>query len=400
MESTVSDAPPSHTLAAKASAYVYELFKNELPENALYHSYEHTVETAKAVEKLGREAELADEDLFLASLAAWFHDAGYVEGADQHEKRSAAIAREFLKKEGLSADQLTRVTDLILSTRPEHQPSTPAEKVLHDADIVHIGKKKKFFRYSERLRKELEEREGRSYSDQEWTELQLDFLTKTHFETEAARQRYDKTRRRNLNVVQENLAHLLNEPKDLPTAKLDKKSPSRGIETMFRTAYRNHINLSQIADSKANIMISINAILMSIIVSFISTRLQEDAWLLIPAGIMLVTSLVAIIFAILGARPKVTSRYYSLEDVRRNRANILFFGNFVNMPFDEFATGMHEIMSDWDRLYDSMINDLYSLGQVLQRKYRLLWFSYSSFMFGLIVTVVMFFILYFDVGLA
>lgn len=400
MNTSVDEAAPEQILTAKASAFVYELFKNDLPKSALYHSYEHTVETAKAAEKIGREEDLDEESLFLVLLAAWFHDAGFVEGHDNHEKRSVRIAREFLEEHGLSDDQIDQVAQLILSTRPDHQPTNLPEEVLHDADIVHIGKKKKFFRYSARLRKELEQREDRTFSDQEWTEMQLDFLTRTDFATESARKRYGDKRKANLTAVQEKLADILNEPKKLPRAEVDKKSPSRGIETMFRTAYRNHINLSQIADSKANIMISINAILMSIVVSFISTRLQEDVWLLIPAGVMLVTSLVAIIFAILGARPKVTSKYYSLEDVRRNEANILFFGNFVNMPLKEFATGMHELMDDWDKLYDSMINDLYSLGQVLQRKYRLLWLSYSSFMFGLIVTVVVFFVLYFDIGLA
>src|SRR5690606_1711714 len=108
----------------------------------------------------------------------------------------------------------------------------------------------------------------------------------------------------------------------------------------------------------------------------VSTRLQADPWLLIPATAMLMTSLVAIVFAILSARPKVTSQVYTLEDIRQNRANILFFGNFVNLGLREFNVGMKEIMSDWDRLYDSMINDLYSLGQVLSKKYRLLWLSY------------------------
>lgn len=169
---------------------------------------------------------------------------------------------------------------------------------------------------------------------------------------------------------------------------------------MFRTAYRNHINLSSIADSKANIMISVNAILMSIIVSFVSTRLQQDPWLMVPAGCMLVTSLAAIVFAILAARPKVTSKVYTVEDVHRNRANILFFGNFVNMELDDFTLGMRELMGDWDKLYDTMISDVYSLGKVLDRKYRLLWFSYSIFMAGLVVTVTVFMLLFFQIGLA
>lgn len=396
---TIGNVPKSDVLVAKASAHVYELFKKRLPKDVLYHSYEHTVETAKAVDKIGREEGLDGDQLMLVTLAAWFHDVGYVDGHDQHERRSAQIARKFLAKEGFSDERIGEVERLILSTHTDQSPEDLLEKVLHDADVVHIGKKKKFFRYSERLRKEWEKRDGREFSEQEWAEIQLEFLTRTDFKTEAARKQYGSKRRRNLKVVQEKLAELLNQPKQLPKAEADKKSPSRGIETIFRTAYRNHINLSQIADSKANIMISINAILMSIIISFISTRLQEDVWLLIPAAAMLVTSLVAIIFAILGARPKVTSEHFSLEDVRKNRANILFFGNFVNMSLKEFSTGMHDIMGDWDRLYDSMINDLYSLGQVLRRKYHLLWLSYSVFMGGLIVTVVLFLVFYFDIGL-
>lgn len=392
---TASDTSVADILVPKVSAYVYDLFKKRLPKDVLYHSYEHTFETAKAAEKIGKDEGLDETELLLVTLAAWFHDAGYTEGHVDHERRSVAIAHEFLKGEQLTRQQRQEVERLILSTRPEHEPEDLLERVLHDADVVHIGKRKKFFRFSELLRQELERRQGRVYSEQEWAEVQLDFLTRTDFRTETAQNLYGEARRDNLVAVQEKLASVLHPQKAAPAPKPEKKSPSRGIETMFRTAYRNHINLSQIADSKANIMISINAILMSIIVSFVSTRLQSEAWLLVPAVIMLVTSLVAIVFAILGARPKVTSRYYTLEDVRNNQANILFFGNFAKMPLEDFSEGMRELMGDWDKLYDSMINDLYALGKVLDRKYKLLWLSYSSFMFGLIVTVISLLILYF-----
>ena len=395
---TAEKVSPADLLIARTSSHVYELFKERLPEEITYHSYGHTLETARAAEKIGRKEGLKNGELHLVLLAAWMHDIGFIEGGDDHEQRSAAMAREFLEGEGQSEDKIREVERLILSTHRDHEPLDLSEKVLHDADIVHIGKRKKFFRLSERLRREWEQRQGREYSEQEWTELQLKFLTTTSFKTAYARKRYGDTRLENLETVQKRLAELLNS--SVRTKKEITKTPSRGVETMFRTAYRNHINLSQIADSKANIMISINAILMSIIISFVSTRLQDpgSVWLLVPSVSMLLTSLAAIIFAILGTRPKVTSEVFTLEDVRRNRANILFFGNFVNMSPDEFTMGMREIMDDWDKLYDSMIHDLYSLGQVLQKKYRLLWFSYSVFMGGLILTVGLFVIFYLNVG--
>ena len=160
---------------------------------------------------------------------------------------------------------------------------------------------------------------------------------------------------------------------------------------MFRTTYRNHINLSSIADSKANIMISVNAILLSILLSFVSTRLQTDPRLLVPTTSLVATCLVAMVFAILSARPKVTSQTFTVDEVRRSpQANILFFGNFTNMPLHEFTVGVRELMKDSDLLYDNMISDIYSLGQVLQRKYRLLWISYSAFMAGVILSVALF----------
>lgn len=396
----IEKRPKADVIIAKASSHVYELFKAELPRDVIYHSYEHTVETAQAAEKIGRNEGLDEEDLFLVVLAAWFHDTGFMEGADQHEERSAARAREFLSAQGVPEGQISKAERLILSTKHEHLPKNARERVLHDADVIHIGKKKKFFRFSERLRKEWEEKEGREFTDQEWAETQLDFLTRTDFHTDYARENYGSTRARNLNSVQTKLAEELNKSKEIPKTDEDKKNPSRGIETMFRTAYRNHINLSAIADSKANIMISVNAILMSIIVSFVSTRLQQDEWLMIPAACMLVTSLAAIIFAILAARPKVTSEVFTIEDVRRSRANILFFGNFVNMELGDFREAMHEIMTDWDKLYDTMMNDVYSLGRVLKRKYHLLWLSYTVFMGGLVLTVTIFMMLLFEIGFA
>ncbi len=183
---------------------------------------------------------------------------------------------------------------------------------------------------------------------------------------------------------------------DEPTPKKKKSKlkgdlgTSRGIETMFRTSYRTHLNLSGIADNKANIMISINGIIISILIASVSPRIGEIPALILPTAIFLVTCVVSMIYAILAARPRVTSLHVSLEDVRENRANLLFFGNFVNMPEDDFVVGMHELMGNTDQLYTNMIRDIYSLGGVLNKKYRLIRTSYTVFMLGLSVGVAIF----------
>ncbi len=401
MALALTETPPTpELLLPEASAYVYTLFKEKLPPDILYHTYEHTVEVADAAVRIGKKTPLPKGKLPLIELAAWFHDAGFTETYDGHEEAGVRIANAYLHSRGLPEPQIHAVAALIRATRSGHAPQDAAEEVLHDADLVHTGKKN-FFERSERLRREWETYLGRTFSDQGWTELQLDFLNRSPFLTAYAAEKYGGRRLKNLRLIQRRLAATLaaeqaaaapGPPAEEPVLR---EAPSRGVETMFRSTYRNHVSLSSMADSKANIMISVNAILMSIIISFVSSRLQTNPWLMVPSATLLITALVAIVYAILSARPKVTNKVFTLEDVRQNRSNILFFGNFVNMDPADFSVGMKELMLDWDRLYDNMISDIYSLGQVLSKKYRLLWISYTVFMTGLALSVILFMILFF-----
>ena len=165
---------------------------------------------------------------------------------------------------------------------------------------------------------------------------------------------------------------------------------SRGIETMFRTSYRTNMDLSSLADAKANIMISINGIIISIILASISPKIDTNPWLLIPTAVLLLSCLISIVYAVLSARPRVSSQIISLEDVRRNNANLLFFGNFVSMPESDFIVGMKELLQNTDALYVNMIRDIYGLGTVLEKKFNLLRKSYNAFMIGLMAGVVLF----------
>jgi hypothetical protein len=167
-------------------------------------------------------------------------------------------------------------------------------------------------------------------------------------------------------------------------------SANRGISDMFRTSYRTHIELSAIADNKSNIMISINGIIISIVIASISPKIDSNPWLLIPTAVLLLTCLGSLIYAVLSAIPRVSKSVISLNDVRQNKANILFFGNFYTMPKDDYVKGLEELMQDSRRLYDNMARDLHGLGNVLAKKYKLLRISYSVFMVGLVLSVLSF----------
>lgn len=165
---------------------------------------------------------------------------------------------------------------------------------------------------------------------------------------------------------------------------------SRGIETMFRMAYQTHLQLSTLADAKANIMISINGIIISVIIASVAPNLDLNPWLAFPSGVLLLGCLGALVFSILAARPRITGTSLSLESLRSRQVNILFFGNFVQMPEQDFLVGITGLMSQPRELYETMSKDLYSLGTVLSTKYRLLRIAYNIFMAGLIIGVLLF----------
>lgn len=185
------------------------------------------------------------------------------------------------------------------------------------------------------------------------------------------------------------------DPAEQESQKKDLGSRKRGVSDMFRTSYRTHIELSAIADNKSNIMISINGIIISIIIASISPKIDSNPWLLLPTSVLLITCMLSMIYAILAARPRVSKEEVTLDDVRSNRSNILFFGNFFKLSREDFVTGMEELMSDSERLYDTMARDLYGLGAVLTEKFKLLRIAYNIFMVGLVLSVSSFLLVYF-----
>jgi len=176
------------------------------------------------------------------------------------------------------------------------------------------------------------------------------------------------------------------------TQKAEKKKEkgpgtNRGVETMFRAAYRVQMELTALADNKANMMISINGIIISIIIAAVSPKLDTNPWLILPSTVFLVGTLVSIVFAILAARPRVSTQPITLQDLAHSQGNILFFGNFANLSRDHFQQGMIELMEDRLVMYETMIDNIYDIGVVLKKKFALLKIAYTSFMLALLLGV-------------
>lgn len=383
------------SLIHKVEKYVRKLY-SDTDKELYYHNLEHTEHAVKAAEEIAAHYKLHGEDLTVVIVAAWLHDVGYlISGRENHEEASIKIAKEFLSKEQASAEFISKVGGCIQATKMPQNPTNLLEEIICDADLYDLGTDH-FKNNNKKVRKEVEILLGKELSGSEWRTFSLIFLKKQTYKTDYCKKLLQPGLDKNIQEIVEKQAEKDMENSKKETSKedkdknKDKEKVNRGVETMFRTTSTNHLRLSEMADNKANIMITVNSIIISVLLTVLFRKLDTDPRFLIPTMLLLFTSLTTIVFSIFVTRPNVTSGMFSKEDIEKKRANLLFFGNFYKMKLEDYEWGIKQVMNDNDFLYGSMTRDIYHLGVVLGKKYKMLRIAYSFFMFGFIISVLSF----------
>ncbi|MFD2518512.1 Pycsar system effector family protein [Salinimicrobium flavum] len=389
-------------LIEKAEEFVLKLFRDKLPNTFIYHNFRHTQRVAKSTNEIIENSEIHVKQEEAVRLAAWLHDTGYTKTYVGHEEESVKIAEKWLRKNGADEELISKVSKCILATKMGVEPEDLSEEILKDADTSHLAKDY-FDEVSEFLRQELRLQHIKNYDAQEWVEQNIELFTAKHrFYTSYARKNWESGKEDNLlSLLKKDKKAKSKLAKEETKARLKIKykdeSPDRGIQTLFRVTMRNHLKLSDIADTKANILLSVNAIIISLAIANLIPDLDapENKSVMIPTLVLMVFSVASIIGAIMSTRPNVTSGEFTREQVKNGDVNVLFFGNFHRMPYDQFEWAMNEIIHDHEVIYNSLSKDLYMLGIVLDRKYRLLRITYTIFMIGIILSVLSFIVTYF-----
>jgi len=377
----------------KTESFATDLLTNKLDSKYLYHNLTHTRRVVKSSKEIINHRNLNAQDSETLLLAAWLHDTGYTKGSDGHEEKSCAIAKDFLEKQGYSADGIKEVLDIIMATKRYHVPKTVKEEIIRDADASHFGQKS-YMETCELLRTELSLLGIAEYTSKEWLNANLQMLEKEHsYNTNYAKENWQPGKEKNLKKLKkERKSEKEIAKKEALKAKYKSESPDRGIQTLFRVTLKNHLTLSDIADTKANILLSVNAIIISVVLSNLIPKLDNpsNTYLIYPTIIFVAFSVVSMVMAVLATRPNVTSGEFTKEDVKNKKVNLLFFGNFHKMKLSEYEWAISELVKDKEYIYTSLTKDLYFLGLVLNRKYNILRSTYTIFMIGIVVSVIAF----------
>jgi Family of unknown function (DUF5706) len=158
------------------------------------------------------------------------------------------------------------------------------------------------------------------------------------------------------------------------------------LDHMLRQTRIHHVQLSMMADLKANGLMTIAAIMLTFSAPFIVREQFRSAVIA-----LMISSLLTIVLATFAVMPGTPLRIKkTLLDVRHSKFNLLFFGSFVAMEYEQFAAAMEEMMNDPSKTYEAQVREIYTLGLFLAaKKYRFLRFAYLTFVTGLFVSVLL-----------
>lgn len=382
------------SLYEKTEHWVTSMYDNNPRPDLVFHNIDHTTSVVERASEICGHYDMSDEDKLAVYIAAWFHDTGYLFADPQHhEEKSAELMREFMKEADVKGYLVEKAALCIMATKSPRKHDKLIEQIICDADTYHFGTKE-FKQTNKKVREEFR-RIGREYDDIEWEQQSIELLERHEFYTKYCKDLLDEKKQKNMKKLKKKEEELEEMESTSSTSLADMHKDksglmSKGIQTMLRLTSENHLRLSDMADRKANILISVNAIIISVILGVLFRKLEEVPYFTIPTILFLAVSVVTIVLSIIATRPQISGGMFTEQDILDKKTNLLFFGNFHRASYDQYNMAMKSMMKDTDYLYDSLIKDIYTLGTVLGKKYRLLRLAYSIFMIGIVLSVLAF----------
>ena len=162
--------------------------------------------------------------------------------------------------------------------------------------------------------------------------------------------------------------------------------PRNQLDHMLRQTRNNLIAFSQMADTKAHILLSISSVVLSLSL----TKISDKSFTLPLTGldIFLLFTIYLALLTVIGKVKVFNRRKHSTSDADYSP---LFFGNYGDVPYKEYAAHFEKVMNDPNETYEVIVKDIYHAGKyLLHTKYRYIRLAYLFFFTGLLVGIVIF----------
>ena len=181
--------------------YIWDLFKDELPDGIKYHDADHTLHPTRGVvaaaNRIALSENISEHDRELIIAAAYFHDSGYIREFGKNEPIAARMAGRILKLIGYKPDEIEMIQKMILATDIAVEPKTHVEKILCDADLDHFGRDD-FFKLDGKLREGRRIRGIDVSDDLKWYKATLAVITNHQYYTQSQIELREEEKQKNI----------------------------------------------------------------------------------------------------------------------------------------------------------------------------------------------------------
>lgn len=382
----------------KASQFCLEQINHFKSKGLIVHNFTFAQHLSNHIYQLGILNQFDEHDILAPQIASYMLILGYQDNYNEPWEHAIPYAKDFCATHEIDEELKEKIIYTLFSLNKQGDPLSNEARLF--ADALHSYKWiENNDTFIQMYRTERQLKAADLFEDLDWEELILRELLDMRLFLEGSNKIYQERLSHTISEQNEKIQKLQRKTIRLADAKaftqIEKRVPTSGIQTFFRTNYRNHINLSAIADNKANIMISVNAVLITVIISILSYKnlTEIEPGVFFPAVIFLCFGLASLTLAVMASRPKVTNHLDPDTAKKGLSKNLIFFGNFVKLTEEEYEEAMDNMLKDSNLLYSNLSADLYNLGKVLDKKYKLLAASYNFFLIGFGITVVFFILL-------
>lgn len=381
-------------LIKQVRQYAEETFKNPAFNRYTYHNLEHTQDVINAINTIGMQSKLTDDEMETAIVAGWFHDIGYLSGGSNHEAKSAYLAEEMLGSWEVEPKKITAVSDAISATKMPQNPVSLAAKVLCDADLFNLSSDL-FEEKGQRLRAEMESLSGDAMKDTEWISFSIDFMKKHYFHTPYGKSVLEIGKKKNIKRLKKSLLPEEQEKKlaDLQVEisnaqrRLDKKkdhTQDHESQILLQTTAHTLLLMGQ-ADAKANVLLIFSAL------ALVVTTLMGFTWInqvehAVPAMLLILVCLIVLYLCLLTIWPsKVGGKL--VKDMRKQKT-LLFLNPSSAGDYFQFQRIVLERLDDPLQRKESVLRDLAALSKKYESKNHYLRIAYTLFGVGLTSVII------------
>ena len=392
-------------LIKQAEQYVKGLFLENKNELLLFHNIGYvkkTVGFAKQFCDLEQVTDIQREDIL---VAAWLFSTGFLFDYIDYKKQSIRVANQFLLDKCLEEQRVKNILMIIETVLQNKEHENICGEILYDASEFYLASDD-FLLWVKYHRQERNYFLTPKLTKRSFWQTVQNFLNEHKYCTASAQNLFNIEKDKNAAKIkfvlsQELLKQLpvnnhmlieeMKEEINQINLKVEKRlSSARGFDTLYRITSRNQVSLSGIADNKSNILITLNTLIVSAVITFVLVRYDERQFLMIPSFMAMLFSFISITYAILATRPQIRPGVFKMEDFYNKKVNLIFYGNFYKMKYEDYEKAMTDMLKDQDLLLSNLNGDQYTLGKILGRKFKLLNISFTVFLVGFVISALTF----------